>query len=214
MIRMKQTMLALAVTGMLAGPALAAEGLYAEVPGALALQPVQAVEVSDLVAELPAQPALAEVPALVAAGTLPAELPELPAALALTPPEPFSAADMQALFVPGHEPLRVAVLSPQEMEETKGAAVPLFWAAGALVVRGATHFVPRAAISSNQATRLASAGKPVFTNNVRAGQQVANQAFGRGNVTFHNAHRASPIFRPHFQPTVRHGNQSHIFIRR
>ena len=119
--------LALAATGMLAGPALAAEGLYAEVPGVLALQPVQAVAVAELVAERPTQPALAELPALVAAGSLPAELP----VLALTPPEPFSAADLQALFVPGHEPLRVAVLSPQEMEETKGALAP--FAVGGLV---------------------------------------------------------------------------------
>jgi hypothetical protein len=121
MMRMKQTLLALAATGMLAGPALAAEGLGAEAPSALALQPVQAVAVAELVAELHAPPAQAELPAQAVAGTLPAELPELPAVLALTPPEPFSAADMQALFVPGHEPLRVAVLSPQEMEETKGA---------------------------------------------------------------------------------------------
>jgi len=112
MMKMKRMVLrwalALAATGMLAGPALAAEGLYAEVPGVLALQPVQAVAVAELVAERPTQPALAELPALVAAGSLPAELP----VLALTPPEPFSAADLQALFVPGHEPLRVAVLSP------------------------------------------------------------------------------------------------------
>jgi len=101
MMKTKQTLLALAATGMLAGPALAAEGLGAEVP-------TQA-----------------------AAGTLPAELPELPAVLALTPPEPFSAADMQALFVPSHEPLRVAVLSPQEMEETQGALAP--FAVGGLV---------------------------------------------------------------------------------
>ena len=38
---------------------------------------------------------------------------------------------VQALFVPGHEPLRVAVLSPQEMEETKGALAP--FAVGGLV---------------------------------------------------------------------------------
>jgi len=125
MMQMKQTVLALAATGMLAGPALAAEGLGAEAPGMQALQPVQAVAVAEQVAEqmaeLPAPPALAEVATQAAADTLPAELLELPAVLALTPPEPFSAADMQALFVPGHEPLRVAVLSPQEMEETKGA---------------------------------------------------------------------------------------------
>ncbi|BAO83883.1 MAG: hypothetical protein M1359_02630 [Betaproteobacteria bacterium] len=131
MMKMKRMVLrwalALAATGMLAGPALAAEGLYAEVPGVLALQPVQAVAVAELVAERPTQPALAELPALVAAGSLPAELP----VLALTPPEPFSAADLQALFVPGHEPLRVAVLSPQEMEETKGALAP--FAVGGLV---------------------------------------------------------------------------------
>ena len=133
MMQMKRMVLrwalALAATGMLAGPALAAEGLGAEAPGVLALQPVQAVavdeQVAELVAELPAPPALAEVATQAAAGTLPAELPGLPAALALAQPEPFSADDMQALFVPGHEPLRVAVLSPQEMEETKGAIAPV-----------------------------------------------------------------------------------------
>jgi hypothetical protein len=56
-------------------------------------------------------------------------LPELPAALAVAEPAPFSAADMQALFVPSTEPLRVAVLSAQEMEETQGAVIPLVVAA-------------------------------------------------------------------------------------
>jgi hypothetical protein len=121
---------------------------------------------------------------------------------------------MQALFVPGHEPLRVAVLSPQEMEETKGAVAPLFWAAGTLLVRGATHYIPRAVISARQATNIARNGGQVFSNNVRAAQQVANNAYGRGNVTFHNPHQSSPIFRPHFQPINRVGNNSHIFLRR
>jgi len=68
----------------------------------------------------------------------------LPAALAVAEPAPFSAADMQALFVPSTEPLRVAVLSAQEMEETQGAVIPLvlgagLWAGGGAVVGSALH---------------------------------------------------------------------------
>lgn len=101
------------------------------------------------------------------------------------------------------------------MRETEGAVAPLFWMAGAVMVRGAVHYVPRAVISSRQAVTIARRGQgSVMTNNIRAGKQVATQAYGRGNVTFHNAHRSSPAFRAHFQPTTRGRNESHIFIRR
>lgn len=126
----------------------------------------------------------------------------------------FTAADTQMLFEQDAMPMQLAALSQLEMKETEGAAPPLFWAAGVVITRGIAHYVPRGVISSNQAVNVARNGGQVFSNNARAAQQVANNAYGRGNVTFHNAHKPSPIFRPHFQPTVRAGNNSHIFIRR
>jgi len=120
-MQMKQVVLALAATGVLSSQALAVEGWDAEAPG---VQPVQVALVGPATA-LPEQVVLVEQEptAQVAelAAKLPAELPKLPAALAVAEPVPFSAADMQALFVPSTEPLRVAVLSAQEMEETQGA---------------------------------------------------------------------------------------------
>jgi hypothetical protein len=67
---------------------------------------------------------------------------------------------MQALFVPGHEPLRVAVLSPQEMEETKGAIAPVI--AYGLMVGGRIVYVG-------------------ITNNLtrRTAQHAATRTFGR-----------------------------------
>jgi len=119
-MQMKQVVLALAATGVLSSQALAVEGWDAEAPG---VQPVQVALVGPATA-LPEQVVLVEQEptAQVAelAAKLPAELPKLPAALAVAEPVPFSAADMQALFVPSTEPLRVAVLSAQEMEETQG----------------------------------------------------------------------------------------------
>ncbi|MEW5885705.1 MAG: hypothetical protein AB1735_03245 [Pseudomonadota bacterium] len=133
-MQMKQVVLALAATGVLSSQALAVEGWDAEAPG---VQPVQvALVVTE--AALPEQVALVEQePAAQVAelgAKLPAVLPELPAALAVAEPAPFSAADMQALFVPSTEPLRVAVLSAQEMEETQGALAP--FAVGGLVGAG------------------------------------------------------------------------------
>ena len=129
MMKMKHVVLAMAATGMLSGQALAVEGWDAEAPG---VQPVQAA-LAGTEAALPEQVALVvqEPAAQVVeySAKLPAVLPELPAALAVAEPAPFSAADMQALFVPSTEPLRVAVLSAQEMEETQGAVIPLVVAA-------------------------------------------------------------------------------------
>jgi hypothetical protein len=123
-MQMKQVVLALAAAGVLSSQALAAEGWDAEAPG---VQPVQAA-LAGTEAALPEQVALVALVVQEHAGQmveysakLPAVLPELPAVLAVAEPAPFSAADMQALFVPSTEPLRVAVLSAQEMEETQGA---------------------------------------------------------------------------------------------
>ncbi len=155
--------------------------------------------------------------ALAAAGLLSAQAHAGQAqaeSLQALPVAAFSQTDINAMFEQAGQPMELAALSQLEMKETEGAAVPLFWAAGTVLVRGSAHFVPRAVISSRQATTIARNGGQVFSNNARAAQQVANNAYGRGNVAFHNAHQTSPIFRPHFQPTNRAGNNSHIFLRR
>jgi len=139
----KQMVLALAATGVLLGQALAAQGWDAEPPGVQSVQ----VALAGPATALPEQVVLVEreptAQVVEYSAKLPAVLPELPAALAVAEPAPFSAADMQALFVPSTEPLRVAVLSAQEMEETQGAVAPLvavgLMHGGRLVLTGFTR---------------------------------------------------------------------------
>ncbi|MCM2479439.1 hypothetical protein [Serpentinimonas maccroryi] len=213
MMKMKHVVLAMAATGMLSGQALAVEGWDAEAPG---VQPVQAA-LAGTEAALPEQVALVvqEPAAQVVeySAKLPAVLPELPAALAVAEPAPFSAADLQALFVPSTEPLRVAVLSAQEMEETQGAVAPLV----AIGVMHAGRFIATRYVSQSLATRMVQSGSRQVVSHsgsvrgvMAATAQQANQIAGRGAVR--EFHAGSGARFTHFHPASRNG--AHVWFGR
>jgi len=215
-MQMKQVVLALAAAGVLSSQALAAEGWDAEAPG---VQPVQAA-LAGTEAALPEQVALVALVVQEHAGQmveysakLPAVLPELPAVLAVAEPAPFSAADMQALFVPSTEPLRVAVLSAQEMEETQGAVAPLV----AIGVMHAGRFIATRYVSQSLATRMVQSGSRQVVSHsgsvrgvMAATAQQANQIAGRGAVR--EFHAGSGARFTHFHPASRNG--AHVWFGR
>jgi hypothetical protein len=125
----------------------------------------------------------------------------------------FSAADFESLFVKGDAPVQVAALSAKEMSETEGAAAPVIWLAGSVIVRGALHYFPRHTISQGQAVNTLRHGGSVIANNQRFANQLANNAWGKNNVIRHQPHGSSRIFNPHFQHTNRN-QPGHVFWRR
>jgi hypothetical protein len=118
---------------------------------------------------------------------------------------------MQALFVPGHEPLRVAVLSPQEMEETKGAVAPLV----AIGIMHAGRFIATRHVAQSLATRMVQSGSrqvvstPGTIRGVMATTaQQAAQIAGRGSIR--EFHPGSGARFTHFHTSSRNG--AHVWF--
>jgi hypothetical protein len=80
---------------------------------------------------------------------------------------------MQALFVPSTEPLRVAVLSAQEMEETQGAVIPFAVGAG-------IGFMSYAGSLAHSSFMNSRAGRGTFAGNFANNWNTRQAVFSAG----------------------------------
>ncbi len=118
-------------------------------------------------------------------------------------------------FGEGQDLSKITPMTEKEMQETEGAIAPAVYAIGALAVRTGV-FVARQYVSKRQAINLAKRGYNIHAKSRSQAKNIANQAYGRNNVTRHgpSGHKKHVDY-SHYQPTNRKfngtTNNGHIF---
>jgi hypothetical protein len=122
---------------------------------------------------------------------------------AFQPPVGFTETEISAMFAQHGEPLELAALSQEEMNETDGAVAPLV----ALGIIHAGRFVAQRWVTQRVAAQVLARGNfsnPTFGAWSQTSQQaraVANQAWQRSNVIRHGptGHVNSKVNYSHYQ---------------
>lgn len=124
--------------------------------------------------------------------------------------QPTQATDLSFAF-DDTQNLQAVVMTDSQMQETEGAVAPIY-ALGVFAMNTgrfiATHYVSR-----NITANAARSGCDVMCYGTsQQARSLANQAYGRGNVTRHgpSGHQKHVDY-SHYQPINRNGNNGHIF---
>lgn len=111
----------------------------------------------------------------------------------------------------GSQDLQVQAMTEQQMNDTEGAVAPVY-ALGAFMM-GTGRFVATRYVSRSVAANAARNGSNVMVRGTsQQARSLARQAYGKNNVTRHgpSGHK-SHVDYSHYQPTIRNGNNGHIF---
>lgn len=124
--------------------------------------------------------------------------------------QPTQEADLSFAF-DDTQNLQAVVMTDSQMQETEGAVAPIY--ALGVFAMNTGRFIATRYVSRNIAANAARSGCNVMCYGTsQQARSLANQAYGRGNVTRHgpSGHQKHVDY-SHYQPTNRNGNNGHIF---
>lgn len=142
--------------------------------------------------------------------TLSSAIAEVNQPVAMPAQQTTNMADLSYAFGDSQD-LQIQVMTQQEMDETERAIAPVY-AIGVFMLNTG-RFIATKYVSRSVAVNAARKGSNVMVRGTsQQARNLARQAYGNNNVTRHDpSGHKSHVDYSHYQPTIRNGNNGHIF---